>query len=191
MEKIIRTLKVLKFVLFGLVLVNLLFLFSPMYTVTANNTSTILYLYQNVNVFVFLLFAACSCVFLLVKFNNAKLCAYVSIACLLIYNGVCYLLMSNAVMALEKNAVTYNSIQFFFYFTLFTSLVLLVSIGFYVAYKIYGAQIAAEEAAEAQEIEVEEFKNKIETLEELRKENLLTEPEYQIKRDEIVKGLRL
>ena len=194
--------KVFKWIILGIFVAHIMIYFMPIYKYTYKSTysdpeTTLVYLYgssssYSIISFTSLLIPIAALVFLFAQFKNSKLFFFGFSATYIINCIFTILLLSKAILNNNSNSYQY-SFQYGYYVYIATLGLLAVAI--IVAFIIYLVQKSKDKREEPtnlhQDLKIDILRKRIELLDDLKNQGVLTESEYAEKRADIIKDLKI
>ena len=193
---------IFKWIILGVAIAHLMTYFMPIYKNTytySDPVTTLVYMYSTssyvlVN-FSSLLIPIVTIVFLFVNFKNSKL-FFFGFSATYIIN--CIFTTLSLSKLINDNTSSYNDYSFvygYYFFIVTMVLLALVIIGSFVIYVILKHKELKSESEQKQQVpqesKIDILRKRIEVLDDLKNQELLTESEYEEKRAEIIKELRI
>ena len=193
---------IFKWIILGVAIAHLMTYFMPIYKNTytySDPVTTLVYMYSTssyvlVN-FSSLLIPIVTIVFLFSNFKNSKL-FFFGFSATYIIN--CIFTTLSLSKLINDNTSSYNDYSFvygYYFFIVTMVLLALVIIGSFVIYVILKHKELKSESEQKQQVpqesKIDILRKRIEVLDDLKNQELLTESEYEEKRAEIIKELRI
>ncbi len=203
MKGLKKTDSIFRWIILGIAIANILTYFMPIYeSVYRGGEPELIYLYGSsssslvVVGFTNLLIPIISLIFLFANFKNSKLFFY-GFSLTYILNSIFTLIILDNAVSNNSNSYYAYSFKYGYYFYIITSVLLAVTvICSFIFYLIIKKKNPNGEesnavAASTKDSKIDAFKQRIEVLNDLKNQGILTESEYDQKRSEIVKDLEL
>ncbi len=202
MKRLKKTQAVFTWIVLGVAIANLLVYFMPMFqSVYRGGEPEFGYLYGSSSSYLIVSFTnliipITAIIFLFAKFKNSKL-FFFGFSLTYIFNSIFTIISLNKAITENDNDYYVYSFKYGYYFYIVTTVLLAVSaICLFIFYLIIKKKEANEESgnisqAQTQDSQIDLLKKRIDILNDLKTSGVLTESEYEQKRLEIIKDLKL
>ncbi|MCH5350512.1 MAG: hypothetical protein J1F39_00895 [Clostridiales bacterium] len=197
--------KIFKWIVFGVFILHLLAFFMPIYSATSQTSYSdpeviLSYLYSSSSIYLLVYFSELlipivAIVFLFANFKSSRPFFFGLMGTYML-NGI-FTILSLSRMVLDNTSSYYDyAFQYGYYIYIVTLVFLFIAvISSFIVYLVSKSQNANEDAEASretyQESKIDVLRKRIELLDDLKRQGVLTEREYDEKRSEIIKDLKI